>query len=286
MEVSKLARAIALAATAHDGQTRREGTPYIYHPMQVAYLVKEAGLSTKYQVIAVLHDILEDTSTPEDAMREPFGEEIVEAVRALSRRENEDMEVYVARVLANHDAAIVKQFDIISNMQDAVFCGDKRWATKYIKKAHTYYRGKFSAAVDRAIGEADASLSIVDLKRDKLTIYSGEAVELYADKDRRFYTEARAAYNPEIKPNLNAPDLRVIFNYFAKEFGCVCNNKTFYLRRDGWHMYAGNPFEASEYGEGITLYEFQDLQEFVKKRQTEGWFYDFVDPEQIKLKET
>lgn len=51
--------ATTMVALAHDGQTDKTGAPYVFHPLQVASTFSDEIL----QVIAVLHDIVEDTET-------------------------------------------------------------------------------------------------------------------------------------------------------------------------------------------------------------------------------
>ncbi len=55
-EQFKLERAIMLATEAHFGQTRKDGTPYILHPLRMMLAAK----THDQQIVALLHDVLED----------------------------------------------------------------------------------------------------------------------------------------------------------------------------------------------------------------------------------
>ena len=90
-EPELFARAIGLAAERHANQNRKDGTPYIYHPLKVAELVKDAGYGLRYQMAAVLHDVLEDTETTEEELT-LFGEDVLEAVKLGTRPEGADEE--------------------------------------------------------------------------------------------------------------------------------------------------------------------------------------------------
>ena len=78
--------ALALAALAHKGQYDLAGAPYICHPMRVAL----AQTDERARIVAILHDVVEDTPiTYEDLAEAGFGAEIIAAVEALTKRPGE-----------------------------------------------------------------------------------------------------------------------------------------------------------------------------------------------------
>lgn len=112
LPVADLAKVIA--TVAHLGQTDKAGEPYIDHPAAVAAFVAEAHEN----VIAAawLHDVLEDTSVTEETLRSlgcPW--EVVNAVKALTRREDDQGDEYYERVGQNSIARVVKRADIRHN---------------------------------------------------------------------------------------------------------------------------------------------------------------------------
>ena len=54
-------KAIEFIKQKHNGQKRKQGTPYYTHPVAVAELLKEKGFSLEYQIAGLFHDLLEDT---------------------------------------------------------------------------------------------------------------------------------------------------------------------------------------------------------------------------------
>lgn len=152
-EQELFSKAVAFAAEKHKTQTRKDGSPYIYHPLKTAELVKEAGYGINYQIAAVLHDVLEDTDATVDEVR-VFGEDVLEAVRLVTRPDGMDEEEYVTAILVNPMAAVVKNADKIHNMMDMVNCGNPEWAKQYVKKVRKYYYGRFSVELDKAIDNA------------------------------------------------------------------------------------------------------------------------------------
>jgi len=162
------AAALSLAAVRHRDQTRKDKvTPYIYHPIAVAGLVKDAGYDLRYQTVAVLHDVLEDTETEEEEI-EVFGEDILEAVKLLTRPEGADEAKYVARILQNPMARVVKNADKICNLWDAMYEGTpgemrtkkvRFFVEKYVRKSEDFYKGRFSKALDDSIERAHLLLS-------------------------------------------------------------------------------------------------------------------------------
>jgi (p)ppGpp synthase/HD superfamily hydrolase len=111
-----LERAIAIALTAHAGQTDKAGTPYILHPLRVML----AQTSEAARIAAVLHDVVEDGEdwTLERLRAEGFSPEVVEAVDHLTKRESEkdDYPAFVKRAAANPIARQVKLADLNDNL--------------------------------------------------------------------------------------------------------------------------------------------------------------------------
>jgi (p)ppGpp synthase/HD superfamily hydrolase len=105
--------ALQLALRAHAGQKDKYGQPYILHPLRVmARMETEAE-----QVVALLHDVVEDSDTTLDDLREQgYSMTIIEAVDALSKREGEEYFAFVQRAIANPIARRVKQGDLEDNM--------------------------------------------------------------------------------------------------------------------------------------------------------------------------
>lgn len=107
-----LEEAIILATHGHAGQTDKAGLPYILHPLTVM-----GGVQTlREKIVAVLHDVLEDTSYTKEQLAVIFGIEITESVVALTKRAGETYHLYIMRVKADETARKVKIEDIKHNM--------------------------------------------------------------------------------------------------------------------------------------------------------------------------
>lgn len=79
-------RAFFLAKEAHKGVLRRDGDPYILHPLSVAKIVvEEIGLGTKSVAAALLHDVVEDTSYTVEEIDTMFGDKIAYMVDGLTK---------------------------------------------------------------------------------------------------------------------------------------------------------------------------------------------------------
>lgn len=110
---AQLARAVELAREAHAGQVDKAGAPYIEHPLRVMAALEGA----EAKMVGVLHDIVEDTEVTLEALREVgFSAAVVRAVDALTKRDGEDYEAYLARVIADPLAVRAKIADMTDNM--------------------------------------------------------------------------------------------------------------------------------------------------------------------------
>lgn len=83
--VREIYRAYLFSAEAHDGQHRETGEPYIFHPLNVAKILAEMRLDHQTIVAAILHDVIEDTSTAHAHLDKAFGSEVAELVEGVSK---------------------------------------------------------------------------------------------------------------------------------------------------------------------------------------------------------
>ena len=109
-----LEKAIKIAVTAHFGAKDRGGKPYILHPLNVMMRVEKED----EKIVAILHDVVEDTDWTFDALRkEGFSEIIIEALHSVTKfNDNEDYEEFVKRSLNNEIGRIVKIADLKENL--------------------------------------------------------------------------------------------------------------------------------------------------------------------------
>jgi (p)ppGpp synthase/HD superfamily hydrolase len=112
---------IEISRQAHLGQYRFDGvTPYFTHVEGVANSFSGGGITGTLQMVAYLHDVLEDTSlTAQALLGLGIHPSVVEAVVAITKVKDEDYFVYLARVKANDWAKRVKIADILYNLGDS-----------------------------------------------------------------------------------------------------------------------------------------------------------------------
>jgi (p)ppGpp synthase/HD superfamily hydrolase len=110
--VNSLSQAICIATTAHVGQFDKGGNPYILHPLRIMLKMD----SNEERIVAVLHDVIEDTNVLISELRTVFSEEIVNAILALTRNLNESYMDFIRRCKENELARRVKMADIEDNM--------------------------------------------------------------------------------------------------------------------------------------------------------------------------
>ncbi len=111
--MSLLEDAIQIAVDAHRGQRDKNGAEYILHPLRVMFRMR----SENEMIVAILHDVVEDSDWTIEALRgRGFPEEILAAVDALTRRSEETYEEFVDRAAAQPLARRVKLADLEDNM--------------------------------------------------------------------------------------------------------------------------------------------------------------------------
>ncbi|WP_216823083.1 bifunctional (p)ppGpp synthetase/guanosine-3',5'-bis(diphosphate) 3'-pyrophosphohydrolase [Aeromicrobium sp. A1-2] len=84
-EVAAIQKAYAIAERMHEGQKRKSGDPYITHPLAVATILAELGMTAPTLCAALLHDTVEDTPYTLDELKADFGDEVRQLVDGVTK---------------------------------------------------------------------------------------------------------------------------------------------------------------------------------------------------------
>src|SRR5215210_1847764 len=123
-----LRRAYVFSAYEHKGQVRRSGEPYLVHPLEVADILADMRLDVTALAAGLLHDIVEDTPTSIERVRELFGEQVAHVVEGVTKlsglqfasSEERQAETFRKMLLAIVDdirVILVKLADRLHNMR-------------------------------------------------------------------------------------------------------------------------------------------------------------------------
>lgn len=84
-QIQQVYTAYQFAAKAHSGQQRQSGDPYIIHPIAVAKILGQMRMDVQTLIVAILHDVIEDTPIEKNVLTSTFGCEIAELVDGMSK---------------------------------------------------------------------------------------------------------------------------------------------------------------------------------------------------------
>lgn len=107
-----LDRALYIVANGHEGQRDKTGKAYFLHPMRVAMRCS----TDEQRLVALLHDIIEDTRYTAKDLSYLFPKNIVNAILSVTNREGESYEAFVARAKKNTIGRVVKLHDLEDNL--------------------------------------------------------------------------------------------------------------------------------------------------------------------------
>jgi GTP pyrophosphokinase len=136
-DLELLRRAYVFSALEHKGQVRHSGEPYLVHPLEVADVLADMKLDVVCVAAGLLHDVVEDTLTTIERIRETFGDNVAHIVEGVTKisaipfssSEERQVENFRKMLLAMVDdirVILVKLADRLHNMRTLQYMSDER----------------------------------------------------------------------------------------------------------------------------------------------------------------
>ena len=149
LDTQRLFNAFTFADNAHSGQLRKDGSPYITHPLAVAEIVADLELDTDSIIAALLHDCIEDTGVTHEEIAKLFGgtvADLVEGVTKLTRvqytsKEEEQMENLRKMLMAmakDIRVILIKICDRLHNMRTMEYQSPRKQKEKALETMEIY----------------------------------------------------------------------------------------------------------------------------------------------------
>ncbi|MDR1329067.1 MAG: bifunctional (p)ppGpp synthetase/guanosine-3',5'-bis(diphosphate) 3'-pyrophosphohydrolase [Oscillospiraceae bacterium] len=148
-DFARLRAAYEFAARRHEGQLRRDGSPYVSHPLETAGIVADMGLDDDSLIAALLHDCIEDTTATREEVSKLFGADvadIVDGVTKLTRvqytsKEEEQMENLRKMLMAmarDIRVILIKIADRLHNMRTMEYQTPEKQREKSLETMEVY----------------------------------------------------------------------------------------------------------------------------------------------------
>jgi (p)ppGpp synthase/HD superfamily hydrolase len=159
--------ALEKARSAHEGQVRNGsgGTPYIQHPVAVAARLDEHGYREEVLAAALLHDVVEDSETSLDELREEFGDAVAGYVGVLT--DDESLDSYRERKAEHRERVAAAPDEAL-----AIYAADKLTNASTLRAAYAAegdsVRDEFKVPLELKIEVWEEDLSLLREKAPDL----------------------------------------------------------------------------------------------------------------------
>lgn len=148
-DISRIRAAFEYARDAHKDQVRKDGNPYVTHPLATAVIIAEIGMDEDSICAALLHDCIEDTAVTSEDIEERFGRDvaaIVEGVTKLSRdnytsveeEQMENMRKMLIAMAKDIRVILIKLADRLHNLRTLEYVKEEKQRIKSLEAMEMY----------------------------------------------------------------------------------------------------------------------------------------------------
>ncbi|MGI6182079.1 MAG: RelA/SpoT family protein [Agathobaculum sp.] len=171
--IRKIRAAYECAAAAHEGQKRKNGEPYIIHPVSVAEIIVEMGLDTDSICAGLLHDCIEDTEFGYKEIENKFGTPVAELVDGVTRlgmlryskeqEQFEDLRKMFMAMAKDIRVILIKLADRLHNARTFQYLPERKQRDKALETMEIYAPIAHRLGMSRIKWELeDLSLKVLD----------------------------------------------------------------------------------------------------------------------------
>ena len=137
------------AKTYHEGQLRKDGSPYITHPLEVAHLVAELGLDADSIMAALLHDTIEDTNATYEEVAKRFSPAVADLVEGVTKldkvkytsieeKQMENLRKMLMAMAKDVRVMLIKICDRVHNIRTMEFQSERKRREKSLETLEVY----------------------------------------------------------------------------------------------------------------------------------------------------
>ena len=148
-DLEKIEKAYYFAEDSHEGQYRNSGEKFFIHPVNVAMILADINMDINTIVAGLLHDVIEDTDTTYDEVKEKFGEEVANLVdgvtklkkikyRTKEERKAENLRKMVIAMSKDIRVIIIKLTDRLHNMRTLEYMSEEKKKEKALETLEIY----------------------------------------------------------------------------------------------------------------------------------------------------
>lgn len=228
-DVSVLQKAYAFSVSAHEGQLRKSGQPYVTHPIEVASILADMHLDTASIAAGMLHDTIEDTSKTKEEISQFFGAAIahlVDGVTKLSKlrfssKEDHQAENFRKMILAmakDIRVILIKLADRLHNLKTLQFMKEEKQVTIAQETMDIY------APIANRLGMAWLKIELEDLSFrylkpetfEQIVKKMGNLREIKEDYIQRVTYEVKKHFDPHLSHYQISGRLKHHYSIFSK----------------------------------------------------------------------